>query len=313
MNGTRFVSETTAARVTAAISELHYQPNKIARSLRQKQTHTIGLLIPDNINPFFAEVARGIEDISFSQGYSVILCNSDSNLEKELCYIDVLLERQVDGIILVSAGLDSRQISNLCDQGKPLVVVDRDITGIEVDWVLSNNRGGSYTAVCHLLKLGHRRIGSVSGPSELTPSEDRVAGYRQALSESELLWNKSLIVRGDFQARGGYHAAEKLLSRPEPPTAVFVCNDMMALGVMTRALEFGYQIPESLSVVGFDDIELASYHEPKLTTVAQPKYQMGTVATEMLLQRMGDGGFPRRRRVLLTKLIIRNSTAKPKG
>lgn len=313
MNGTRFVREETSARVRAAINELNYQPNKLARSLRRKISHTIGLVVPDNINPFFAEVARGIEDVSFARGYSVILCNSDSNLEKELYYINVLVERQVDGIVLVSAGVGTQHILTLQERRKPVVVVDREITGVDVDSVLTDNWGGGYKATDHLIKSRHRCIGCITGPSELTPSAERVAGYKQALGESGLAWKESLIVKGDFQSAGGYHAIEKLLSLPEPPTAVFVCNDMMAIGAMTRAIELGYSIPENLSIVGFDDIELASYTNPKLTTVAQPKYQIGTVATETLIQRIEDRSSPSERQVLPTELIVRNSTAQPEG
>jgi LacI family transcriptional regulator len=313
INSTRFVSENTAQRVLTAIKELNYQPNKIARSLRRKTTQTVGLVVPDNNNPFFAEVARGIEDMSFSRGYSVILCNSDSDLDKELSYIEVLLERQVDGIALVSAGLDSGQMNDLQERGKPLVVVDRDIAGIEIDCVLTDNRRGGYEAVRHLLNLGHRRIGCVSGPSRLTPSAERVSGYEQALTEDGLQNDEGLMVRGDFQAAGGYRAIEGLLSLSEPPTAAFVCNDMMAIGAIARAVELGVRVPRDLSIVGFDDIALASYNNPKLTTVAQPKYQMGTVAAEMLLSRMSNGESPMQKRVLSSELIIRHSTAPPGG
>jgi len=311
INNTRYVRKETHARVWAAINELGYQPNNLARSLRRKETHTFGLIVPDNANPFFAEVARGIEDSSFDRGYCVILCNSEKNLEKELSYINVLQGRQVDGIILVSAGINTQHIIDLQEKGKPVVVVDREIAGVNVDAVLTDNRGGGYKAVHHLVELGHKRIGCISGPSELTPSAERVDGYKQAVTEAGLRWEPNLIIKGDFHSKGGYSAIEKLMSLPEPPTAVFACNDMMAIGAMAGAIDLGYNIPHDLSIVGFDDIELASYTNPKLTTVEQPKYKMGTVATEMMLRQVNEGKSPGRRLILPTELIIRQSTTQP--
>jgi len=312
INETRFVRQETRARVLAAIEELGYQRNSVARSLRRKKTHTIGLVIPDNANPFFAEVARGIEDVSYAHDYSVILCNSDRDLRKELSYVNILVEKQVDGIILVSAGVSTEHIVALQERQKPVVVVDREIPDVNVDSVLTDNWGGGYEAVCYLIDFGHRRIGCISGPSELAPSAERVGGYKAALSNNGLEWEDNLIVRGDFQSASGYHAIEVLLSLPEPPTAIFACNDLMAIGAMARAIELGYRIPEDLSVIGFDDIALASFANPRLTTVVQPKYQMGTLAAEILLQRIGNRSFATRREVLSTELVVRNSTGQCK-
>jgi LacI family transcriptional regulator len=191
----------------------------------------------------------------------------------------------------------------------PLVVVDRDIPGVAVDSVLTDNARGGWLAVRHLVDLGHRRIGCIAGPSDLTPSAERVTGYRQALHEGDIPVDETLIVKGDFQYESGYRAARQLLVMDDPPTAIFACNDLMAVGAIRAALELGRQVPASLSVVGFDDVRLASFTNPPLTTITQPKYEMGTLAVTMLLERMRDRDRPPRQRLLDTSLMIRQSTA----
>ncbi|OGO09334.1 MAG: LacI family transcriptional regulator [Chloroflexi bacterium RBG_13_60_13] len=309
VNGTRRVSDGLRQQVLTAVTELGYQPNALARSLRSKKTHTIGLVVPDSANPFFAEVARGIEDVTFEAGHSVILCNSDGNLQKELLYTDLLVEKQVDGILFVAAGFSAEHILRLLQRRIPVVVVDREIPGVSVDSVLTDNERGGWLATDHLIKLGHCRIGCITGPSDLTPSADRVRGYQRALQESGLPVESELVVKGEFQSESGHRAAHSLLGMEDPPTAVFACNDLMAVGVFGAAYERSFQVPDQLSVVGFDDIRLASFTNPPLTTVAQPKHEMGALAARMLLDRMQDPEMAPRRRLLETKLLVRRSTA----
>jgi LacI family transcriptional regulator len=309
INETRPVSDELRQRVLAAMDELGYQPNRLARSLRRGETHTIGMVVPDSANPFFAEVARGIEDTSFEYGYSLILCNSDGDLEKELFYTNVLTEKQVDGILFVAAGVSTEHICALQERHIPVVVVDREIPNVSVDEVLTDNARGGWLATRHLLELGHRRFGCITGPSNLTPSAERVTGYRQAVEEDGVPVDEVLIVKGDFQYEGGYRAARQLLAMDDPPTAIFACNDLMAVGAISAAVELGRKVPSDLSVVGFDDVPLASFTNPPLTTVVQLKYEMGVIATTMLLERMHDCDMPPRRRMLDTTLVIRQSTA----
>lgn len=309
INDTRPVSDELRAKVTAAVDELGYQPNRLARSLRRGETHTIGMIIPDGVNPFFAEVARGIEDTGFEQGYSVILCNSDGNLEKELLYTNVLNEKQVDGIIFVAAGLSQEHILGLQQRGLPVVVVDREIPGLPVGTVITDNAQGGWLATGHLLSLGHRRIACLSGPHDLTPSAERVTGYRQALEAAEVFVDERLVLRGDFNYESGYKSMTELLALEEPPSAVFACNDLMAMGAMAAAVESGCRVPADLSVVGFDDIKLASYTIPTLTTVRQPKYEMGAIATRMLLEHMRQDDLTPQRQILGTELVVRKSSA----
>jgi LacI family transcriptional regulator len=313
INETRPVSDELRRRVSAAMDELGYQPNRLARSLRRGQTHTIGMIIPDSANPFFAEVARGVEDTSFENGYSLILCNSDGDLDKELLYTNVLVEKRVDGILFVAAGLSTDRILDLQTQKTPLVVVDRDLPDAAVDSVLTDNALGGWLATRHLIELGHRRIACITGPSDVTPSADRVTGYRQAMSEEGIPVDEALIVKGDFQYDSAYRASLQLLQIEDPPTAVFACNDLMAVAVMRAALEQGWQIPGDLSVVGFDDVRLAAFANPPLTTIAQPKYEIGVVAAKMLLARMHNHERPAHRRVFETSLVIRRSTAPVRG
>jgi len=303
------ISEETRCRVLEAIEELGYRPNVLARSLRQGQTHTIGMIVPDNTNPFFAEVARGVEDTSFAQGYSVILCNSDGDLDKELLYTNVLAEKRVDGILFVAAGMSTEHICALQERRMPVVVVDRDIPDVAVDSVMTANERGGWLATRHLIELGHRHIGCIAGPSDVTPSAERVTGYRQALRETGILVDEALIVKGDFQYESGYQAARQLLSMEDPPTAIFACNDLMAIGTVSAAVRLGRQVPADLSVVGFDDVPLASFANPALTTIVQPKYEIGVVAATMLLERMQDPDRPPHRKMLDTELVVRQSTA----
>jgi len=307
INGTRFVSEGVRVRVLNAMNGLAYQHNVLARSLRRGETHTVGLILPDSANPFFAKVGRGIEAGAFDLGYSVVLCNSEGNLTREQHYTEVLTKNQVDGIIFVAAGDRTNSLSGLLDRGVPFVVIDRDLPDIKVDAVLADNHQGGHLATRHLLALGHRRIACISGPSNVTPSAERVTGYRQAMAEAALPIQESLILRGDFHLESGWAAATELLRRPGPPTAIFACNDLMAIGVMRAAAELARRIPQDLAVVGFDDIELSAYSVPPLTTVLQPTMDMGRRAVQMLLDRIRDSELPHRREIFPTTLTIRAS------
>jgi LacI family transcriptional regulator len=303
------ISDETRKRVMQVVEKLGYQPNVLARSLRDGETHTIGIILPDSDNPFFAEVARGVEDTSFKHGYSVILCNSDGDLEKEQFYSKVLAKKQVDGILFLAAGDSAETLESLVSQGVPLAVVDREVAGMALDTILTHNAYGGQLATRHLLGLGHQRIGCIRGPSNVTPSAERFAGYQRALAEAGVPLNEQLIKRGDFQFESGQKAARELLILEDRPTALFACNDLMAIGAISTAVSLGFCVPNDLSVVGFDDIRLASVYNPALTTVVQPKYEMGVVATEMLLERVRDPQILPRRRVLDTSLVVRLSTA----
>jgi LacI family transcriptional regulator len=309
LNDTRFVSDELRVRVLAAMEELDYRPNILARSLRRGETKTIGLVVPDNSNPFFAEMARMVEDLGFAAGYSVILCNSDENLAKEAAYIEVLIAKQVDGVVFIASGSTQEHLFELNQQDIPYVVVDREVDGSLADVILVDNELGGYLATRHLIELGHRRIACIAGRSQLTPSADRVGGYRRALREYLIPEEEELIVPGDFRAEGGEMALERMLAVNPPPSAAFACNDMMAIGVLRAARNAGLRVPGDLSVVGFDDIPFAAVVSPALTTVAQPVSGLAQHSVRLLLARMQNSreDQPTQRIVLQPHLVVRDS------
>jgi len=235
INSTRFVSEFSKEKVKAAMEELNYRPNAVARSLRRKESKIIGLIIPDNTNPYFAEMAWSIEYASKNQGYSVILCNSDGDVKRESSYLDVLVENQVDGIIMVAAGKSSVNFQKLLERKIPIVMVDRNSPNVRTDSIQINNSLYGEIATEHLVALGHHKIACVTGPRDITPSFDRVDGYKKALSKNKIPLKDSYIIKGDFKPHGGYLAGCKLLEMKDPPTAIFACNDLMAYGVLHAA------------------------------------------------------------------------------
>jgi LacI family transcriptional regulator len=310
INGTRFVSEAARLRVQQAIAALNYVPSALARSLKSSRTHTVGMMIPNNSNPYFAEIIRGIEDTCFEAGFNVILCNSDDDPHKQAQYVRVLSEKQVDGLIVLSSGGDPELIATLRSAGMPQVVVDREIDDLAADLVEVNHELGGYLATRHLLELGHRRIACIAGPQALSPARQRVQGYHRALTEVGLRVDDKLLRSADFTSAGGHEAMSSLLRmRQRRPSAVFASNDLMAIGAVCAAAEAGLRIPEDLSVIGFDDIALAAYCNPPLTTVVQPKHQTGALAARLLLERIAQRDKPLRREILQPALCLRRSTA----
>jgi LacI family transcriptional regulator len=307
INETRFVSGELKARVYQAMRELNYRPNAIARSLRRRRTHNLGMILPDISYPFLAEVARGVEDAGFELDYNVILCDSNGNLEKEATCIGILQEKKVDGIVFVAAGESSSHVQALIEQGIPVIVCDRELPEVEVDTVIADNVGSGYQATEYLIGLGHRRIGCIAGPPMLEISNKRVEGYKRALEQHGIPLREESIAGGDFRCRGGYEAMGELLALDEPPTAVFACNDLMAIGAICAASQKRLRIPQDVAIVGCDDIALASFTNPSLTTVAQPKHEMGAAAVEMLVKRIGDKDRPPTRKLLPTELVLRDS------
>lgn len=317
INQTRFVSDDLLERVNKAMEELDYHPNSLARSLRSGKTKTIGLVIPDISNQFFAEISREIEDRGFEQGYSVILCNTDDERNKEKIYIDVLITKQVDGIVFISAGEMSDNLKKTIASNVPIVIADRDIKEINSDIILLDNCAGGYEATQYLIGLGHQRIGCITGPSPVTPSAQRLEGYKKAMKELNLHIDPSLIISGDFRYQSGEAAMQELLVNQQPPTAVFAFNDMMALGAIRAIYNKGMRIPDDISLIGFDDIPLSCIMSPALTTMAQPIHEMATLVIDLLIERIHYQEMRTRtheeepeyqRIVLKAKLIERDST-----
>lgn len=306
------VDPATEKRVRDAIQELGYRPNLLARSFRRRVTHTIGLLVPDNSNPFFAEVARMIEDAGFKEGYNVFLCNSDLSQEKQAAYLDVLLAKQVDGLILVSTGLisltdEQDPIQRVLESGVPCVAVDRDLGDLPVDQVLVDHEQGGYLAGRYLAELGHREIACILGPSDITPSAGRFAGFEKALAEVDENLEPVAYVASNGRFDGGVSAIEELLERGVSFSALFVFNDLVALGAHSALRRAGYEVPEDVSIVGFDNVRLSYAVYPPLTTIAQPIAEMANLSVRLLIERMADGTAPTERIMLSTELIERES------
>lgn len=308
INNTRLVSQETRERVLAAMDALNYRPNALARSLRQGKTNTIGLVLPDSANPFFAEISRSIEDEAFKKGYSVFLCNTELDTERELFYVDVLSKKQVDGIIFVAAGDQADSLDFLLRRNMPVVMIDRNLPNVEVDAVLTDNQLGGLLATRHLIELGHTRIACIAGPSSITPSAERIIGYRKALEEAGLPYEEELVIRGDYHAQSGMEITHTLLKMNPRPTAIFALNDLMALGALRAAAEASCSVPADLAVVGYDDLDIAQFTNPPLTTIAQPKKEVGVQAVSMLVERISHKSRPPSRLVLPPELIVRRST-----
>jgi LacI family transcriptional regulator len=307
LNQTRKVNDATRQSVLQAAQDLDYVPSALARSLKSRRTFTIGLMLPNNSNPYFAEIARGIEDASFEAGFNVILCNSYDRPEKQVRYLQVLMEKQVDGLIVLTSGGPEQPGHPLSRIGVPLVVVDREVGDLGADLVEVNHRLGGEIATAHLLALGHTSVACIAGPLALSVTQQRLEGYRHALRAANAEDIQAQIEVADFSCAGGHAAMQRLLQQSAPPTAVFACNDLMAIGAISAASSAGRRVPDDLAVVGFDDIEWASHTSPPLTTVSQPKAELGHLAARMLFERLAQPDTPPRKVILQPHLQIRAS------
>lgn len=312
LNGTRRVSDSARQRVEAAIAEMGYSPSAVARSLKMSETRVLGVLVPNITNPFFAELTRGIEDCCRQTDYSVFLCNSDDDPARQDRYLQTLLERRVDGLLLAAAaGQASALARRLGSARVPTVVVDRDIPGLTADLVRVDHQGGAQLAVQHLLSLGHRAIACLSGPSEFAVSRARVAGWRQAMTEAQIHIDEGWLLEGDFSAQVGCELSRRLLARGDV-TAIFASNDLQAIGALRAAAEMGVPVPQALSVIGFDGIDLGAYVFPALTTVGHPIRALGETAAGVLIERIAAGPAANREVVLPAQLLQRASTGAPR-
>ena len=314
LNGTRRVAGETQEAVLAAIEELSYQPNLLAKSLKTRRTFTIGLLISDIQNSFFTSVVRGIEDVALSRGYHLFLCNTDEDAAREDEYVRELAKKRVDGLLVASSAPRHNHARRLRAENLPFVFVDRKVEGVDADVISVDNREGMRLISDHLAGLGHERIGMISGPLDKASGYERYLGLQGALADLGVGLQDSLVRFGDFRTSSGREGAMELLGLPAPPTALVTANNQMTLGALMAVKEMGLRIPDDLSVVGFDDPEWAPLTAPPLTTLAQPTYEMGVEAAKLLLDRIEGGRDGRTRRVLLEPwLVVRGSTAPPGG
>lgn len=301
------VSEDTRLKVQQAMAQCGYKPSQVARGLRLQASNILGLIISDIANPFFPSVVRAIEDVAYAHQYHLLLCNSNEDADREALYIDVLQAQRVAGVIISPRDEDSTRCETLIASGIPVVAMDRCLRRLEVDTVVTDNVEGSCQAVSHLLKLGHRRIGLIGGPILATTGRERQEGYRKALLEAGLQPDQRLIKIGDFKQESGYRGVCDLLAAEDPPTAIFTSNNLMTLGALGAIRDKGLKIPDDIALVGFDDLPWAALLVCPLTTVAQPTYDLGQIAAEMLLGRIADKDRPIRKIKLEPTLIVRQS------
>ncbi len=303
-----YVSVETRRKVLKAIQELGYRPNHIARSMVTNTTQSIGLVVTDIQNPFFAQLARGIEEITWKHGYTLILANTDENVQRESAILTFMQEKMVDGLVLVPASSRATPVRTaLYNQKMPIVLLDRASEGLDVDTVMVDNENGAYQAVSYLIELGHRRIGMIVDSLEITTNAERLAGYCSALHDHGLAIEESLIQSCQFTRQSAYAVTAEMLKRPNRPTALFTAYNFISIGALRAIQEAGLQIPEDMSMVGFDEIDWYELNYPQLTTINQPVYDLGRIAAERLIARLkGDKTMAQEIR-LKTWFVVRQS------
>ena len=306
-NGRANVDPKLAERVRRAMRELNYRPNAVARNLRRSRTSMWAAIISDISNPFFTALVRGVEDVAQPAGYSVVLCNSDNTESKEAEYVNAALAEQVAGVI-ISPTAESPHVGRLLDAGVPVVVIDRQMADTAVDTVLVDNEHGAEQATAHLARSGYLRIACITGPRGLFTAERRLAGYRSALDDAELPYDERLVRYADFRAEGGRAAMHSLLAQADRPDGVFVGNNLMTVGAVGQLLEAGLSVPDEIGIIGFDDVPWATLLRPALSTVAQPTYEVGRSAAELLNARITDPKRDTTTLTLPTELRIRDSS-----
>jgi len=308
LNADERVAPELRMRVLAAVERLGYRPNSQARSLRTQATRVIGLIISDIQNPFFTSLVRGVEDVAQASGYSVVLANSDEDLGKEQQYLRVAAAEQMAGVILSPASSSRTRIGELVHEEIPVVTIDRRIAA-DVDSVAVDNVAGARQAVEHLLKTGATRVGIIAGPADVSTAADRIEGYHAALRDAGIAVDPALLVRGDFRIDGGRRAAGRLLDLPahQRPDALFAANNLMLIGTLDAMAERGLTAPADLLLAGFDEMSWAGF-APPLTLVEQPTYEIGRLATEMLLRRISGDASAAEHIVLDATLKVRASS-----
>jgi LacI family transcriptional regulator len=309
INGRAGVDAETQRKVEEAIAELDYVPNRIARGLLSQKTQTIGLIVPDVVNPFFAPVVRGAETTARRAGYRVLLCNSEGDLRLEREYIEDLVAHRVEGLLLAPASDASRHsVFPLLRGGFPLVLLDRSLPDSDCDLVVSDSVSGARRLVEHLLAIGHRDIAHLTDAEDTSTGRDRLAGYREALVAAALPERDDFVFRTTVDQIGGYRATQEVLALDPRPTAIFAVNNMTAVGAMKALRERGLSVPEDIALVCFDDVEHLAVLSPFLTVIDQPAETLGGLGAQLLLERIaGKAGIRPRRITLQTDLIVRRS------
>ena len=305
-DGPRQVSAELRERVLEAVEELDYSPSDVARSLRSSKTKTLGLMVTDPHDSFYGDIIRAVERVCFEQGYAVILCHTSNHLEREMRYAQVLRNRQVDGVIAHSIAPDLEPLMLLERAGIPTIVLER--SSDDLICLNSDDIQGGYLATRHLLDLGHTRMGTITR-EDMSTSQGRIDGHKQALAEAGIAFDSQLVEYDTWGFEAGANSAERLLNLPDPPTAILTHDDNVAVGAMKAIHDYGLRIPDDISVVGYDDVEVAAFVVPPLTTIAVPKYEMGKRAAELMLNLLSGEEAPEPKTIVLSvELIVRESS-----
>ena len=312
LNGYEFVKPTTREKVLQAAEKLGYVPNQQARSLAGGRSNLIGILVPGLDNGYISEIIRGIDEELTKSGHNLILYTTHRHVGRETNYVATIMNGAADGLLLVVPLISTTYLDALRQQNFPYVLIDQADTAGKSSFVNAANWQGAYDATQYLLKLGHQRIGFITGLEGLISATDRLRGYQAALADYGLRLPSELIAHGDFQESGGYAAAQKLLALPQPPTAIFAANDLSAFGAIEAIRQQGLRIPEDISIMGFDDIPQASLVHPKLTTMHQPLGEMGQAGVKMLLAHIQNSEREPYQVTLGTQIVVRDSCQAPR-
>ena len=308
LNGKETVKSVNRQKVMDAVRKLDYKPNMVARSLRTNRSGSVGLIIPDITNPYYPELARGVEDVVREEGLTLFLCNSDRDAEKEWDYAQELAQKRVDGIIIAKPHMSLEQLNLLRSYCKVVLADGTDWSLRDFDLVNVNNQAGATSAIRLLIEYGHRDIAFVGGLIESQSMHDRLNAYRSMLAAYGIPYRPEWVWECDYSWRQSREAARKLLTADGPhPTAIFVANDLMAMGVIRGIADCGLRVPEDISVCGFDDIAMSELSIPALTTIRQPKYEMGRQSAQILIQKIRGETEGVVRRILETSVVLRDT------
>ena len=308
LNNNPYVKEETRERVIDAIKELNYSPNLSGRILRRNETKIILILLPTISNSFYSKAVRGIRHVADKNGYLTMICNTESDIKKEIKYLDLLKHKQADGAIIMSQESGVDELERLAGEF-PIVQCFEYRKSDSISYVSIDNEKAAYEAVSYLIGIGHKRIGLISSNTRYTSAEQREKGYINALSNANINIDEDLIIRGDYGFNSGFDCANKLISLNKSPTAIFAISDMQAIGVIKALKNRGIRIPEDISVVGFDNIAFSAIYDPAVTTVSQPIYRIGIKAMRILISRIKDETYPAQHIIMRHGLVIRESTA----
>ncbi|MFD2215568.1 LacI family DNA-binding transcriptional regulator [Metabacillus endolithicus] len=301
------VSKETREKVMEVINKVNYKPHIVARQFRTKETKIILVVVPDITSAFFSRVLRGIEHVAVKNGYQVILGDTENDTDRELEYINLLLQKQADGMVLLTARQDKEKLEEIAEHF-PMVLACEYMDGSNVPTVSIDNISSARKVTEHLIQQGHTKIAHITGPINVVLGRDRLRGFQQAMMSHDLEIDSAYIQEGDFTFESGYNQMLKLLALEAPPTAVFAFNDEMGMGAIKAVKDSNLLVPNDVAIVGFDNIKMASVIEPNLTTIDQPKYEIGKKAMELLLNLINGEALQKKRFVMKDELIVRESS-----